>query len=89
MKSSLSSEEINELITGTKTTSSFFGFSQEKVSSTKQNMIISKAVNAIDMLKQIPLLQAAGLELAKKLGKTGKQQTEKGIEKTLCSQKTS
>ena len=56
MKSSLSSEEINELITGTKTTSSFFGFSQEKVSSTKQNLIISKAVNAIDMLKQIPLL---------------------------------
>ena len=75
MKSSLSSEEINELITGTKSTSSFFGFSQEKVSSTKQNMIISKAVNAIDMLKQIPLLQAAGLELAKKLGKVDNKLT--------------
>ena len=75
MKSSLSSEEINELITGTKTTSSFFGFSQEKVSSTKQNMIISKAVNAIDMLKQIPLLQAAGIELAKKLGKVDNKLT--------------
>jgi len=75
MKSSLSSEEINELITGTKSTSSFFGFSQEKVSSTKQNLIISKAVNAIDMLKQIPLLQAAGLELAKKLGKVDNKLT--------------
>ena len=75
MKSSLSSEEINELITGTKTTSSFFGFSQEKVSSTKQNLIISKAVNAIDMLKQIPLLQAAGIELAKKLGKVDNKLT--------------
>jgi hypothetical protein len=75
MKSSLSSEEINELITGTKSTTSFFGFSQEKVSSTKQNMIISKAVNAIDMLKQIPLLQAAGLELAKKLGKVDNKLT--------------
>ena len=75
MKSSLSSEEINELITGTKTTSSFFGFSQEKVSSTKQNMIISKAVKAIDMVKQIPLLQAAGLELAKKLGRVDNKLT--------------
>ena len=75
MKSSLSSEEINELISGTKTTSSFFGFSQEKVSSTKQNLIISKAVNAIDMLKQIPLLQAAGIELAKKLGKVDNKLT--------------
>ena len=75
MKSSLSSEEINELITGTKTTSSFFGFSQEKVSSTKQNMIISKAVNAIDMIKQIPLLQAAGIELAKNLGKVDNKLT--------------
>jgi hypothetical protein len=75
MKSSLSSEEINELISGTKTTSSFFGFSQEKVSSTKQNLIISKAVNAIDMLKHIPLLQAAGIELAKKLGKVDNKLT--------------
>jgi len=75
MKTSLSSEEINELITGTKTTSSFFGFSQEKISSTKQNMIISKAVNAIDMMKHIPLLQVAGLELAKKLGKVDNKLT--------------
>ena len=75
MTSSLSSEEINELITGTQSTSSFFGFSQEKVSSTKQNMIISKAVKAIDMVKQIPLLQAAGLELAKKLGRVDNKLT--------------
>ncbi|GIT09475.1 MAG: hypothetical protein CM1200mP30_31050 [Pseudomonadota bacterium] len=57
MTSSLSSEEIDELITGTQSTSSFFGFSQEKISSTKQNMIISKAIKAIDTLKQIPLLK--------------------------------
>jgi len=75
MTTPLSSEEINELITGTQSTSSFFGFSQEKVSSTKQNMIISKAVKAIDMVKQIPLLQAAGLELAKKLGRVDNKLT--------------
>ena len=75
MTSSLSSEEIDELITGTQSTSSFFGFSQEKISSTKQNMIISKAVKAIDMLKQIPLLQGAGLELAKQLGRVDNKLT--------------
>ena len=75
MTSSLSSEEIDELITGTQSTSSFFGFSQEKISSTKQNMIISKAVKAIDMLKQIPLLQGACLELAKQLGRVDNKLT--------------
>ena len=75
MTSSLSSEEINELITGTQSTSSFFGFSQEKISSTKQNMIISKAIKAIDTLKQIPLLQGAGLELAKQLGRVDNKLT--------------
>ena len=75
MTTSLSSEEIQELITGTQSTSSFFGFSQEKVSSTKQNMSISKAGKAIDMLKQIPLLQAAGLELAKKLARVDNKLT--------------
>ena len=72
---SLSSEEIDELITGTQSTSSFFGFSQEKISSTKQNMIISKAIKAIDTLKQIPLLQGAGLELAKQLGRVDNKLT--------------
>ena len=75
MTSSLSSEEIDELITGTQSTSSFFGFSQEKISSTKQNMIISKAIKAIDTLKQIPLLQGAGLELAKQLGRVDNKLT--------------
>jgi hypothetical protein len=32
-------------------------------------MIIGKAVQAIEMLKQIPLLQGAGLDLAKQLGR--------------------
>ena len=75
MTSSLSSEEIDELITGTQSTSSFFGFSQEKISSPKQNMIISKAIKAIDLLKQIPLLQGAGLELAKQLGRVDNKLT--------------
>ena len=75
MTYSLSSEEIDELITGTQSTSSFFGFSQEKISSTKQNMIISKAIKAIDTLKQIPLLQGAGLELAKQLGRVDNKLT--------------
>ena len=75
MTSSLSSDEIDELITGTQSTSSFFGFSQEKISSTKQNMIISKAIKAIDTLKQIPSLQGACLELAKQLGRVDNKLT--------------
>lgn len=75
MTSSLSSDEIEELITGTESKSSFFGFSQEKVSPNKQNMIISKAVRAIELLKQIPLLQGAGLELARQLGRVDNKLT--------------
>ena len=69
MTLSLSHEEIEELIAGEKASSSFFGGVEEKVDPNKQNMIISKAVQAIEMLKQIPLLQGAGLDLAQQLGR--------------------
>tara|TARA_B100000953_G_scaffold5526_1_gene4872 strand:+ start:831 stop:2081 length:1251 start_codon:yes stop_codon:yes gene_type:complete len=69
MTSSLSHEEIEELTAEGKASSSFFGGGEEKVNPNKQNMIISKAVQAIEMLKQIPLLQGAGLDLAKQLGR--------------------
>ena len=69
MTLSLSNEEIEELIAVEKVSSSFFGEVEEKVNPNKQNMIISKAVQAIEMLKQIPLLQGAGLDLAQQLGR--------------------
>ena len=69
MTLSLSHEEIEELIAGEKASSSFFGGVEEKADPNKQNMIISKAVQAIEMLKQIPLLQGAGLDLAQQLGR--------------------
>ena len=69
MNSTLSHEEIEELTAEGKASSSFFGGNEEKKNPNKQNMIISKAVQAIDMLKQIPLLQGAGLDLAKQLGR--------------------
>ena len=69
MNSTLSHEEIEELTAEGKASSSFFGGSAEKANPNKQNMIIGKAVQAIEMLKQIPLLQGAGLDLAKQLGR--------------------
>ena len=69
MNSTLSHEEIEELTAEGKASSSFFGGSAEKTNPNKQNMIIGKAVQAIEMLKQIPLLQGAGLDLAKQLGR--------------------
>ena len=69
MNSTLSHEEIEDLTAEGKATSSFFSGSAEKVNPNKQNMIIGKAVQAIEMLKQIPLLQGAGLDLAKQLGR--------------------
>jgi hypothetical protein len=68
MTSTLSHEEIEELTSKEKTSSSFFSGESEKVNPNKQNMIISKAVQAIEMLKQIPLLHGAGLDLAQQLG---------------------
>jgi hypothetical protein len=69
MTSTLSHEEIEELTAEGKASSSFFGGGEEKANPNKQNMIIGKAVQAIEMLKQIPLLQGAGLDLAKQLGR--------------------
>ena len=69
MNSTLSSDELEELIEGQTVTSSFFGGSEEKINPNKQNMIIGKAVTAIEMLKQVPLLQNAGLDLAKQLAR--------------------
>ena len=69
MTLSLSNEEIEELTSKEKTSSSFFSGESEKVNPNKQNMIISKAVQAIEMLKQIPLLHGAGLDLAQQLGR--------------------
>jgi len=69
MNSTLSHEEIEDLTAEGKASSSFFSGSAEKVNPNKQNMIIGKAVQAIEMLKQIPLLQGAGLDLAKQLGR--------------------
>ncbi|MBC8258165.1 MAG: hypothetical protein H8E38_04040 [SAR324 cluster bacterium] len=69
MTSTLSHEEIEDLTSEGKASGSFFGGSEEKVNPNKQNMIISKAVQAIEMLKQIPLLQGAGLDLAQQLGR--------------------
>jgi len=68
MTLSLSHEEIEELTSKEKTSSSFFSGESEKVNPNKQNMIISKAVQAIEMLKQVPLLHGAGLDLAQQLG---------------------
>ena len=68
MTLSLSNEEIEELTSKEKTPSSFFSGESEKVNPNKQNMIISKAVQAIEMLKQVPLLHGAGLDLAQQLG---------------------
>ena len=68
MTLSLSNEEIEELTSKEKTSSSFFSGESEKVNQNKQNMIISKAVQAIEMLKQVPLLHGAGLDLAQQLG---------------------
>ena len=68
MTSALSREEIDELTTKGKVSSSFFGGESEKANTNKQNLIISKAVQSIEMLKQIPLLHGAGLDLAKQLG---------------------
>jgi len=68
MNSALSREEIDELTTKGKVSSSFFGGESEKANTNKQNLIISKAVQSIEMLKQIPLLHGAGLDLAKQLG---------------------
>jgi len=75
MNSTLSSEELEELISGQTVTSSFFGGTEEKINPNKQNMIISKAIRSIEMLKHIPLLQNAGLELAKQLGHIDKKLT--------------
>jgi len=75
MNTTLSSEELEELISGQTVTSSFFGGNEEKINPKKQNMIISKAIRAIEMLKQIPLLQNAGLDLAKQLGHVDKKLT--------------
>ena len=69
MTSSISHEEIEELTIEEKAHSSFFSGEVEKVNPNKQNMIISKAVQAIEMLRQIPLLQSAGLNLAKQLAR--------------------
>ena len=69
MTSSISHEEIEELTIEGKAQSSFFSGEVEKVNPNKQNMIISKAVQAIEMLRQIPLLQSAGLNLAKQLAR--------------------
>jgi hypothetical protein len=69
MTASISHEEIEELTHEGKAHSSFFSGETEKVNPNKQNMIISKAVQAIEMLRQIPLLQSAGLDLAKRLGR--------------------
>ena len=67
MTSTLSHEEIEELTSKEKASSSFFSGESENVNPNKQNMIISKAVQAIEMLKQIPLLHGAGLDLAQLL----------------------
>ena len=69
MTSTLSHEEIEELTNEGKAHSSFFSGDTEKANPNKQNMIISKAIQAIDILKQIPLLHRAGLDMAKKLGR--------------------
>ena len=69
MTASLSRGEIEELTTEKKEVSTFFGGDKEKVNPNRQNIIISKAVQAIEMLKQIPLLQGAGLDLAKQLSR--------------------
>ena len=69
MTATLSHEEIEELTAEGKASGSMFGGSEEKVNPNKQNLIIGKAVQAIEILKQIPLLQGAGLDLAKQLGR--------------------
>ena len=75
MNITLTSEELVELIDGQTITGSFFGGTEEKINPNKQNLIITKAVKAIEILKQIPLLQNAGLDLAKKLGNIDKKLT--------------
>ena len=75
MNSTLSSQELDELIDGQIVKSSFFGGTEEKINPSKQNMIIGKAIKAIEMIKQVPLLQNAGLDLARKLAEIDKKLT--------------
>jgi len=75
MTTTLSHEELEELKNEGKVTTSFFGGGREKANPNKQNIIISKAVQAIEMLKQIPLLQGAGLDLAQQLGQVDNKLT--------------
>ena len=69
MNTTLSREEIEEVSSTGKAAASFFGGSTDEASQTqKQNVVIGKTVQVIEMLKPVPLLQGAGLDLARTLG---------------------
>ena len=68
MSTSLSREEIEEVTSTGKAAASFFGGGGDESQNTqKQNMVISKSVQVLSMLQPVPLLQGAGLDLAKTL----------------------
>ncbi len=69
----LSREEIEEITAEGKAAAAFFGggggANDEKAATQKQNMIIGKSVQVIEAIKQVPLLQGAGLQMAQQLGR--------------------
>ncbi len=68
----LSRQEIEDVTAEGKAAASFFGGGggdDDKAATQKQNMIIGKSVQVIEAIKQVPLLQGAGLQMAQQLGR--------------------
>ncbi|MDP7630835.1 MAG: hypothetical protein QGF03_09715, partial [SAR324 cluster bacterium] len=69
MTTTLSHEELEEVTADGKAAASFFGGGEDENSKQKENVVIGKTVQVIEAIKQIPLLQGAGLELAQAMGR--------------------
>ena len=69
MTTTLSHEELQEVTADGKAAASFFGGGEDENSKQKENVVIGKTVQVIEAIKQIPLLQGAGLELAQAMGR--------------------
>jgi len=69
MSISLSHEEVEDVTVQGQAASSFFGGGSQGPSIQKQNMVIGKSVKAIEALKPLPILNSAGLNLARQIGR--------------------
>jgi hypothetical protein len=69
MSTTLSREELEEVTADGKAAASFFGGGEDENSQQKENVVIGKTVQVIEAIKQVPLLQGAGLELAQAMGR--------------------